>query len=137
MAKYDRERFEEAAKAYFKEHGLDPTPADAEAQAAVTKARAGKLAIKLGEKHEAHAGLVAVSTLRESIARRFIRLSVFPLAPVPKKTSEPKAKAQPTAKAGSPKTKGGSPTTPPRTRTPKTPAPAQEAPAEQPAAAAS
>lgn len=135
MAKYDRERFEEAAKAYFKEHGLDPTPADAEAQAAVTKARAGKLAIKLGEKHEAHAGLVAVSTLRESIARRFIRLSVFPLAPVPKKTSE-KPKAAPATKAaGSPKTKGGTSAKTPRT---EAPAPTPEAPAQEtPAAAAS
>lgn len=98
MAKYERERFAEAAKAYFKEFGLVPLPNEAEEKASVTKTNANTLREKLGEKHPAYAGLTAVGALRDSIARRFIRLSVQPLAPAPRKTSEkPKAEpAQPT-----------------------------------------
>lgn len=124
MARYPAEDFVDAAKAYFKEFGLSPTPDEAETNAAATKANANQLAEKLGEKHPAYTGLRRVGKLRDSIARRFIRKSVFPLAPTPRKTSE-KPKAVATAKVAT-KAAGKS-----RQRT-ATPAP--EAPAPQPEA---
>lgn len=82
MATYQRDRFAEAATAYEAEYGIAPTANMAAAEAATTKANAAALADKLGEAHEAYTGLRAVATLRESIARRFIRLSVVPAAEV-------------------------------------------------------
>jgi hypothetical protein len=108
MARYQTDRFEDAAKAYFKEFGLVPTAADAEEKAVDTKSNAAALAKKLPEGHAAIAGLNAVATLRDSIARRFIRLSVAPLAPAPKKTAQ-KAEAKP---AAAPKAKGRKPAAP-------------------------
>lgn len=97
MARYDTARFEAAAKAYFKEYGEVPSRKDAAEQAGKTRQMAEKLAKKVGKEHEAFAGLNSVATLRLSIARRFITLSVAPLAPTPK--AEPKAKAPAKAKA--------------------------------------
>lgn len=80
MAKYPAEQFEEAAKVYFEKYGLVPTPEAALEQVVDTKANAAALATELGADHVAHKGLTRVATLRDSIAKRFIRLSVAPLA---------------------------------------------------------
>ena len=103
MARYPTDRFEDAAKAYYKEFGLVPAKADAAEQVATTRRNAETLAKKLGEQHAAFKGLTSVATLRPSIARRFITISVAPLAPAPKKTSEDKAAdRQPAAKQARP-----------------------------------
>jgi hypothetical protein len=123
MARYQTDRFEEAAKAYFEAYGEVPTRKEAAEQSGKVREMAGRLAKKLGEKHPAYAGLHSVSTLRLSIARRFITISVAALAPAPRKTSEPAA-AKGSAKATNGKARA------PRRQA----APAAEAPANQPTA---
>lgn len=82
MARYNTARFEEAASAYVGAFGLVPAANTAGTEEGIeeTQKNAEALAAKLGEAHPAHPELVAVATLRGSIARRFIRLSVAPLA---------------------------------------------------------
>jgi hypothetical protein len=116
VAKYDTARFTEAAAAYFKEYGEAPDRKHAAEQAGKTRQNAEKLAKKLGKEHPAFAGLDAVARLRLSIARRFITLSVAPLAPAP----APVAKAATTTKA---------PAKARPARQPKAEAPAEQAPA--------
>lgn len=92
MAKYQQDRFAVAAAAYAAEFGVVPT-ANAAGTAEgvkVAQANAAALAARLGEAHDAFAGLQAVATLRASIARRFIRLSVVPAAAAAAKASKPR-----------------------------------------------
>lgn len=125
MAAYQKERFAEAATAYFEKFGLVPAPADAAEKASDTQANAASLAKALGEGHPAHKGLVSVSTLRESIARRFIRLSVAPLAaPETPKQRAARVKAErAAAQAAAPEAEA----TPRPRRQPKATAPAAAA----------
>lgn len=104
MARYDTARFEEAATVYFATFGVVPSSADALEQVETTKANAATLAAELGEAHPAHAGLTSVATLRDSIAKRFIRMSVAPLAPAPTVASKAAAarEAKAAAKAAAP-----------------------------------
>lgn len=109
MAKYPAEQFGHAARAFATAHGLTDS-----ADTAGTKAKAKALASKLGDKNPASAELLRVAKLRDSIARRFVRISVGAL--VGPKTKAPKgakakapAKSKATAKAKAsdkPKTNG-------------------------------
>lgn len=115
MAKYPAEQFGNAARAFFSAHGLTDA-ADTDG----TKAKAKALATKLGDKNPATPELLRVVKLRDSIARRFVRISVQALAkpvkaPKGSKTAAKapaKSKAKATAKAapkanGSAKPKNG------------------------------
>lgn len=103
MARYDSGRFEEAAKAYFEAYGEVPSRKDAAEQSGKVREMAGKLAKKLGKDHAATPGLTAVSTLRLSIARRFITISVAALAPAPAPTAKVKAEKEAPAEPKTPR----------------------------------
>lgn len=100
MATYDKARYADAAAAYFAKFGLVPNPSEAAEKVSDTQANAASLAKELGEAHPAWKGLDAVARLRESIGRRFIRLSVAPLvAPETPKQRAARVKAEKAAAA--------------------------------------
>jgi hypothetical protein len=82
MAKFQQDRFEEAAVAYFTRYGLVPTPNNAGTDVLLTKEHCAALAAELTTDKDAGAAkaLLDVSTMRDSVARRFIRMAVAPVA---------------------------------------------------------
>lgn len=99
MAKYPAEQFGNAARAFATAHGLTDA-----ADTSGTKEKAKALAAKLGDKNPATPELLRVVKLRDSIARRFVRISVAALVGPKKalKGAKPKAKATAKPKAKAP-----------------------------------
>jgi hypothetical protein len=104
VAKYQQDRFAEAAKAFVKANkGNIPVPTDTGA----IRSAAASLAASLPANDPAVPGLLAVGgsatvqPLRASIARRFISISVYGLVgkPAPAKTTTAKAAPAKAAKA--------------------------------------
>lgn len=76
MAKYQAERFALAAAAFVDAH---PAPDATVDTITGTREACAALAAKVGKDAPEWAGLDAVARLRDSIARRFLRISVAPL----------------------------------------------------------